>query len=519
MSVPSIYMVGGHVLGGGAGIFAPPGGGGGSGFYPVGHWQAAKQPMRLVYPRPDSETQTFARHRKAYYDGANPVTYIIPVGVQYGALPLVFSVSGPSGMTIGAAYGSTNYGVVTWIPTGSVTNATVTVTVTDQALNTLTVTWTVSTSSSTSDFVFISPSGNDSTGTGAIGTPYQTLNKVYGNTGAASTFPDAQLYLRNGSYSLYDNSSTFGIELSGGNNPIGIMGFPGETATISLAAAGTVAAFNTNGSEGNDLFIQNIAFSGTRSSSTGFQYFYLGQLQSRQTFHQISCPNVFAGSSPVNNATILFFNATSSYRNYIYINGCSETNRSGSGNQFGITSMFTAQYVLIENCSCTNAACQTNYFLKSSVADATMRYNLATAADDTTYPMGTGCQNDSLASQNYEICYNTIVRPQGGDAALSLNIQADTCGTHWVYRNSVISSINCEDVTGNGPFTCENNAIMATSGNNPVLINYANSALPGNVTNTGTECQASSGVLSLTTYLLIGTYRATYLGQRGAEIA
>ena len=43
-----------------------------NGFYPAGNWIPAKQAMIQVYPRPDSETNTWARHQWAYYDGVNP---------------------------------------------------------------------------------------------------------------------------------------------------------------------------------------------------------------------------------------------------------------------------------------------------------------------------------------------------------------------------------------------------------------------------------------------------------------
>ncbi len=490
-----------------------------TGFYPAGHWQAAKAPMRLIYPQPDGVPSASARHHKAYYDGVNPVQYRIPVGVQYGALPLVFTLlSGPAGMSIGQSYGSTNYGEVVWTPTGPVTNATVSVQIQDQAGASITVTWTVSTSSSTSDFIFVSPSGNDSTGTGSITAPFQTLNKVYGATAAASTYPNANLYLRAGTYTTYDQGSGYGIQLQGGANPIAIMGFPGESVTLNINAAGNVSAFNTNGSGGSDLFLQNFTFSGGPSASGNFRHCYLGQLQHRQTFHNIAAPSVWCGTSPSDNSTMFYFNAPggSSYRNYIYIKGCSETNRV-SGNSFGITSMFVAQYVLLENNSCTNSAGQTNYFLKASCADCTVRYNFASGNGGSPYPMGDGCQNDGLASQNYEYAYNTIVNPLG-NAALSMNIQASTCGTHWAYRNTIYGCINVETPTGNGPFTMENNAQQYASSGQPVQINYANSSLPSNVTNTGTECQATSGVLDAS-YKLTGTYRTNYLGLRGAEIA
>lgn len=64
----------------------------------------------------------------------------------------------------------------------------------------------------------------------------------------------------------------------------------------------------------------------------------------------------------------------------------------------------------------------------------------------------------------------------------------------------------------NGPVYVENNALQAPT---PMLLDGGTGA---SVTNTGTECQGTSGILN-GSYLLTGTYRANYLGLRGAEIA
>src|SRR5580698_176033 len=179
-----------------------------NGFYPAGSWMPAKQAMIQVYPRPDSETNTWARHRWAYYDGTNPVQYRIPLGVSFGAFPYVFQLlSGPPGMTIGATIWQSDwsfaqamtagYGYLLWTPTAAVTSGTVSVLVTDQQMNTLTITFTVSTSSSTSRFIFLdAANGNDSTGTGAIGAPWKTLAKALGSSYAATANPGAICYLR-----------------------------------------------------------------------------------------------------------------------------------------------------------------------------------------------------------------------------------------------------------------------------------------------------------------------------------
>ena len=63
-----------------------------NGLYPAGSWVPAKQAMIQVYPRPDTETNTWARHRWAYYDGTNAVQYRIPLGVSFGAFPYVYQL-------------------------------------------------------------------------------------------------------------------------------------------------------------------------------------------------------------------------------------------------------------------------------------------------------------------------------------------------------------------------------------------------------------------------------------------
>ena len=215
-----------------------------NGFYPAGSWMPASSRIQ-VYPRPDSETNTWARHRWAYYDGVNAVQYKIPLGVSFGAFPYVFQLlSGPPGMTIGASIwqsdwsfaqaATAGYGYLQWTTTGSVSDATVSVLVTDQQMNTLTITFTVSTFSSTAQFIFIdSVRGSDAAGTGAIGAPWQTFGKAFGNTYSASVNAKALCYLRAGTYTIpvYSdqdiNSANALCKLNTSTKPSALMDFLG----------------------------------------------------------------------------------------------------------------------------------------------------------------------------------------------------------------------------------------------------------------------------------------------------
>src|SRR5690606_1338391 len=77
------------------------GGPGDAGVEPV--WQLAEGhyegyfPLHVIYPRPDDETQSYARHRHAYPG----VRYEIPIGVQFGKWPYRYElIEGPEGARV-----------------------------------------------------------------------------------------------------------------------------------------------------------------------------------------------------------------------------------------------------------------------------------------------------------------------------------------------------------------------------------------------------------------------------------
>jgi len=127
----------------------------------------AKMPPVIIFPRPDSETASWERHRKTY-TGA---LYEFKVGIQGGAYPGTFELTGspPAGMTIGEIYGDADYGKIIWASPTTGTH-TIAFKYTDQDLTEVTRTYELVVS--TTGFVFLdSVGGNDSTGDGSIGTP------------------------------------------------------------------------------------------------------------------------------------------------------------------------------------------------------------------------------------------------------------------------------------------------------------------------------------------------------------
>ena len=513
-----------------------------TGFYPAGSWIAAKQAMIRVYPRPDSETNTWARHRWAYYDGANPVQYKIPLGVSFGAFPYVFQLlSGPPGMTIGATYwqsgwsfaqaAAAGYGYVQWTPTASVSGATVSILVTDQQQNTLTITFTISTSGATSRFIFVDAvNGNDSNA-GSIGAPFKTLSKALGPNFATTTNAGTICYLRGtgGTYTPpisadQDINSYWTVsQLDTTRKPSALIGFPGDPAQPVVSMASSMFGSYGSGASDNgvpDLFISNINFNGYNTSQPSFRLFWLaspGAYGSRITFEGNVWTNAGYGSSAASNTPGYFFDGnTPNLMLYGFIKNCQETRVTGgfAGNNIVGCDVYGVQYMLVEgNTSNTpNLTVNGCWIYKSDVSNSCMRGNFAAFAA-CAYPYSF-LQDPLSGTHNNEVCYNKYIglTPAGNNGIFfpvndpGVGMAAGNMTNLWAYRNSVIGMLGSNDPNAGGPYVFQNNVVQGTY------------ALPsGTAVQTSGNVTAASGALDTTYCNLTGTY-TSYLGTVGAQI-
>ncbi len=155
---------------------------------PEGHYEG-HYPLHLIYPRPDEETESYARHRHA----CPGRTYEIYIGVQFGAWPYRFEkIAGPDWLEIvdetlqwdGTRFViPPGYGVLRGTaPREPRPPETVTVRVFDQAHDRpdpscVDVTFTVQVHSE--PFVFVdNESGDDASADGTIGSPYRTVQAL-----------------------------------------------------------------------------------------------------------------------------------------------------------------------------------------------------------------------------------------------------------------------------------------------------------------------------------------------------
>lgn len=493
-----------------------------------GHY-IAKTSLAQIYPRPDGETGSFARHKKAYYDGTNSIQYRIPVGVRGGALPYRYDlIAGPSGMAIGntipsdwAANGPGDYGMVTWTPSSSISSAsptTVTVRVTDQLGATIDVTWTVYTSSSTSDFMFLDSASGSNGNAGSYASPKQTIAGVM--TGASNRI----IYFKNaGTFSISGDNV-----LNSGTTPMAFIGVPGVNPIIDF----TSGYFSTNASTGSDLFIQNVTWNGGMSGSLDFRNFWGGGVFHRLTVDDLRITNPVNGTVSDGNVSSFYTNSPGGTREYFFFNNCKEgvtgtrRSRSSSVQTNSLFHLFQVRHGLAQFSRILTSTGA--LFLKESTPEWTLRYNYIDsdanfASGQNEWIGGTLCQTaNSVATENVEICYNIWKGGTAGDIDYCMQIiwaqQTPPTGDHWFFRNTMYRTkprVRLATAT-NGPFVLENNVVVVNSG-----ATFVSEGGSTTFSRSNTQCEglASANIINTTTLALTGTSRTLYLGTHGAEIA
>jgi hypothetical protein len=531
-------------------------GSGVAGFYPAGHWVAAKMAQNLVHPRPDGETGGVlgnARASLAYYDGVNPVQFETPLGIQGGTGIFVFQkIAGPSWLNVGTIYGSSMYGWVYGTPTASISKSSpvlATFRVWNQDQLTFTdVSWNIATSALTSDFVFINsgnlsyPTGSDS-GTGAFGSPFLTLGHVIGATPTTTTFPGARVYMVGGSthYQWPTQSGsayTGGTAIDSSKMPVVYMGLPGSG---NVYIDGSLTQLYDNGANWNDLYYagsvadrMTINGSGPAADTHTFEIYN----SSRCTWDNIDFTNPIsrANGSLTNSTSVFGYNDSSGGvpgKNYWFLNNCTENGRAvGAGNSMLLLAWFSVANYLVQNCSAAGVA-GFGVFFKDANVNGTFRYGVvdlqpegSTSGDAFLYG---GQQGESpvVKSQNLEVCYSFI---KGG--AIKLDFQGGaTAGAMYSYRNAVYRqdtnepyAIGSNAPTGQGPFSSDCDVLIAKSpgGVNPsgqfttsgteVWVPWTGSAPPGN-------CPINTTTGALVNVVGGTQWRTEFEGTRGPEIA
>lgn len=440
----------------------------------------------IVHPRPDLETSTDSRHRKAY-DG---LLYQVPVSVFGGTKPYKYELTAnttATGATIGETFTTSgdelvadaNYGVVSWTPSGSGTS-TIEVLVTDQESRTATVSWDVTVGTATADFVFVSTTGSD-TNDGSIGSPVTISDLDSGDhAGKIAIF-------RAGTHTLDWET------LATGTTPRAFIGYPSESVTIDCSS--NRFALNSQ----TDIFFGDLICDGNPAAITK-QFTINGPSTARHCYFRVTNQNMTARADS-NGGAYDLLGAASQYMAFV---------RPVMTGQMGAyMTTYGADYVTIEHL--TSPSCTIDQSTGGNQGTIYFKYNTTNVSvfnadfgGATGSVLGAsvaiGSNSTSDAVENIEVCYSRL----RGD--IKDFVTTGTYGENmYYYRNNI-----------------EDDYLTFNPSNSGISTNVIGNVLGGTVAVDGwaTITDNSESNLDLSATLdLSGTTRTTYLGTRGAEVA
>lgn len=487
-----------------------------------GHYRPRKMDMRICYPRPDSETAVWARHRNEY----TGLAFDISIEVRGGSRPFKYElVSGPAGMVIGETLtpsgdvliAAADYRKLSWPNPTAGTHA-ITVRVYDQEYqrgsnpsNYAEVSWNLVVGTSRGIFID-SVNGNDSTGTGAIGAPFRTTLALHSDSSATNTYSGKIVYLRNGTHNLVGMTGNSGnYRLVGTNQPLVWLPYPGESPKLVFASS--PQGFTFAGGQSDWYFGAIEIAHDTLTSGASQKMFRVDGAQARLTWQNFSCTKFNRGSAANDNAGIIYLGGID--RTDICVSGCTMSGQQGTFVQAYQIIDAVIEYNRWHDCTINQieSASHGLIYLKDDPLRVTVANNVCW--ENNTWQTGAEFGFISIGGQDgaekVEICYNTGKSPLTGSRQ---GVWTDWIATApfaidiWRYRNSMSGKWNWEG--GNGDTINSESADYNA---------WEGTALPsGTGLTVANNAYAASGMFN-SSVQLTGSNRTTYLGTHGAEIA
>lgn len=507
----------------------------------------------LIFPRPDNETPAWAKHRRHHPS----VPYRIPIGISFGSWPFYFeAISMPTGATVGSWLTTSgdklivgdDYGVVEWLnPTVGNHSFHIKVHFQD-GYAPLDVQWTLEVT--TAGTIFIDAvSGNDSTGDGTIGNPFQTIESWWLGDEQDATYREYQVCYRGGTHNVAADNTLTGItggnwQLNGTDKPLVHYGYQGENVIFDMSDTTIVCGFTTPvaGVSASDCWFSNIEFNGGPvARNNPRQFFFAGESSSattytaggngqRNTWFECTHKDFVNVTTAADNSGVLWAPNTTSNekRHYWAVIRADFTNvRYNTGVFLNFNGFYLSQgwNYLGEHITCTN----TNFgkgpvTCKSSANRVCSRNHDYSAAPDQIFGMNLAGSYDSTNAEVWELSYSRINMQLTATVDVCLfvnqsNVTYDSVGQNHhpvqVYRNTFSRAPDDGGAirTGGWDVVMKNNVLVADS---------AFYLTPENSNSADTDDYLLYSVASnpLDTNLnLTGSERTTYLGQYGAEVA
>lgn len=435
--------------------------------------EASIYSLEILYPKAVAAAPTGLDSNNRCYFAYTGLEYSIRAAAIGGSYPYTWSLSNaPSGMTINA-----DTGVITWVnPTSTASN--IQVTCTDSESTAVSETYSITVGTSGWNFVD-AVSGNDTTGTGAIGAPWQTLGKVH-----ASSAANSRTYFRAGTYTLAGITATNAddingeerVEFSGSARSAIWLAYPGDARpVIDYEYSGTGYPYNTGASvpririSGTAIYVSGMrfvnsmtmAFQVSRSSNRG-AYFWNNQFD-----------NTGPGLDGGNSGFIMWMATyggggtpgTQCYGDVVIGNTFNDIDAVGTNGGNSVLKMYSMVKPLFYDNDITNTTASTEAFAyKADVSQFTIRGNRFSSIGNTA--ISGNMDSHNTGEETYgEVCYNYVA-----DATTSCldigNAKVDPfIGQVDVYRNTFVGPIRIENVlTADGPYNLFHNVIQNADG-------------------------------------------------------
>jgi len=391
-------------------------------------------PLALVFPRPDAESQTHARHRWAHPN----MQYRIPIGIQGGNWPFKYEIiSAPSGAAIGSYLVQNDYGVITWTPSASSGTETFTVRVTDNDGDTIDATWTVTIDATMFVFVQKGYAGNK---VGTITQPLEDIPDWYKNSNTDATYANKIIVFRTGTYNATGNSAAnpANIVLSTPYKTPSLIAFPGETVEWDMVNA---KIYDNSGID--DIFVAGIKFKNARNDVQNAQYFWLANESNRCTWFECKFTDMSYGINGGDNTGPLFGGSTVNNKTYYYVVDCLFENITNNGVNGGFHDFYQTDYIITERNTVKNCNSAYGFWLKTSRSFISVRANICLEGNQGgMITLAMGALTGGGAPHDIEICYNAITVPTAQDQDC-LTICNDTDWENqwyniYLYRNNIM---------------------------------------------------------------------------------
>lgn len=348
----------------------------------AGHYVETQRAPELVFPRPDSETPAWAKHRR-HYPGKR---FEIPLGISFGSWPFYFeAITMPAGATVGAFLTPSSdklivgddYGVVRWDnPTAGTHEWHIRVHFQD-GWEPLDVQWTTEVTTTGTIFVDEShPDASDSNpGTEAL--PMLTLDGWFKADFNDRTFSQYQVCYKAGTYDVVtaDPGTAGNLRMNYLNKPLVHYACDDDVVEWDFLNTMTAAqsASVTSGGEYNwhDVFFGGIICKGgTQAATNGRRWNVNAPARGPVEYTGVGgglrctwfkCPQIdwtYTGD-PTNNTGICFApdtTVTTQCRQFWYVTRCPIRNILNGGLNFngwfvGNVRRFLAEHVEVENTS------------------------------------------------------------------------------------------------------------------------------------------------------------------------